>query len=70
MICGNQAKELPKTGDSDKYRCETCGEYGISGTVPALERWKNLSRDGRLRALATAKMAKPGEMPIITDYSF
>jgi hypothetical protein len=70
-ICGKTANPLPRTFDGDGFRCASCGDYGISGTVLVLERWKNLGPMQRLQALANAKVqAKPGKLPIITDYSF
>jgi hypothetical protein len=70
-ICGNQADPLPRTFDGDGFRCASCGDYGISGSVPGLESWKNLGPSQKLQALANAKMqAKPGKLPIITSYSF
>jgi hypothetical protein len=70
-VCGNKADPLPRTFDGDGFRCASCGDYGISGTVPALEKWKNLGPSQRLEALANAKkQAKPGKLPIITSYSF
>jgi hypothetical protein len=70
-VCGNSAESLPRTFDGDAFRCKTCGDYGISGTVLVLEKWKNLGLMGRLQALANAKVrTKPGTMPIVTDYSF
>jgi hypothetical protein len=70
-ICGNHADPLPRTFDGDGFRCATCGDYGISGTVLSLERWKNLRSEQRVQALKNAKtQAKPGKLPIITDYSF
>ena len=70
-ICGNHADPLPRTFDGDAFRCATCGDYGISGTILVLEKWKNLGPTQRLQALANAKVqAKPGKLPIITDYSF
>ena len=70
-ICGNQADPLPRTFDGDGFRCASCGDYEISGTVLRLESWKNLGPVQRLQALGNAKMqAKPGKLPIVTSYSF
>jgi hypothetical protein len=70
-ICGSHADPLPRTFDGDGYRCGTCGDYGIAGTILGLERWENLDRGGRLQALSSAKtQAKPGKLSIITSYSF
>jgi hypothetical protein len=70
-VCGSPAEPLPRTFEGDGYRCKACGDFGISGTVPSLEKWEKLDRGGRLQALATAKsQAKPGELPKITSYSF
>jgi hypothetical protein len=70
-ICGNHADPLPTTFDGDGYRCGTCGDYGIAGTLLGLEKWENLDRSGRLQALSSAKMqAELGKLPKITSYSF
>jgi hypothetical protein len=70
MICGSEAEQLPRLLDGDGFRCAgTCGPYEMSGTVPALDQWKNLSGTGRLQALAKAKTnALPGKLPKITSY--
>jgi hypothetical protein len=70
-ICGKHADSLPRTFDGDGFRCVSCGDYRISGTVLRLESWKNLGPSQRLQALANAKaQAKPGKLPIITSYSY
>jgi hypothetical protein len=70
-ICGGHADPLPRTFDGKGFRCATCGDYGIAGTVLSLETWENLGPSQRLQALTNAKtQAKPGKLPIITSYSF
>jgi hypothetical protein len=70
-ICGNQAAPLPRTFDGEGFRCVTCGDYGIAGSVLASESWENLGLSQRLQALTNAKMkAEPGKLPKITTYSF
>jgi len=70
-ICGKQADALPRLVDAEGFRCASCGDYEISGTVLRLDSWKNLGPGQRLQALANAKMqAKPGKLPIVTSYSF
>jgi hypothetical protein len=68
-ICGSHAEELPRTFDGDGFRCVTCGDYIIAGTVLRLEQWKNLGPSQRLQALTKAKLeAQPGKLPKITSY--
>jgi hypothetical protein len=70
-ICGNHAEPLPRTFDGDGFRCATCGDYGIVGSVLSLDSWENLSHSQRRQALANAKMqAEPGKLPKTTTYSF
>jgi len=32
-ICGKHVEPLPTTFDGEGFRCDTCGDYGISGSV-------------------------------------
>jgi hypothetical protein len=68
-ICGKKAEELPRFIDGDSFSCVSCGAYEIVGTVLALDQWKTLSLNGRLQALARAKLkAQPGKLPKITSH--
>jgi hypothetical protein len=70
-ICENPVEQLAKTFDGEGFRCVTCGEYGISGTLLGSERWEALGSGQRHQALASAKkQAEPGKLPKITSYTF
>lgn len=70
-VCGTAGAEdiTVQTFDGKTFRCRTCGEYDVAGSVidpGALER---LSADARRGALQKAKgKAQPGKRPMITSY--
>ncbi len=47
IICKNPAMLLPKRGDREDFNCDQCRRFGISGTVIATEKFKNLSNQER-----------------------
>jgi hypothetical protein len=70
-ICGKHVEPLPTTFDGEGFRCDTCGDYGISGSVLASKSWEKLGSNRRRKALWNAKrQAEPGKLPKITTYSF
>lgn len=70
-VCGNAAADdIPsQTIDGDAFRCPTCGEYQISGSVYSRGLLKSLELSKRKDALARAQLqASPGKLPCITVY--
>jgi hypothetical protein len=58
-ICGKQADALPRLVDAEGFRCASCGDYEISGTVLRLESWKNLR--ARPKTTSIGKCQDAGE---------
>jgi hypothetical protein len=68
-ICGLNAGELPKTGDSEGYDCPRHGRFKVSGTVLGSTLSKSVGQWEA--ALQRAKdRAKVGDLPILTTNDF
>jgi hypothetical protein len=69
-VCGTVICSASTTIDGITIICPTCGEYDISNTVLASERWQRLEPEERCDVLLEAKRsAQPGDCPVIATYS-
>lgn len=64
-ICGAEALELPRTGDSRIIECPGCGEFRISGSAEQLLR--NAPLDAEQRANASGWLREHRETPITVE---
>jgi hypothetical protein len=65
-VCASQARNLtPNTLDGVVVGCDQCGEYRIAGG--AFHELTTLKPDGRVAALAAAKLASQAGWPLINS---
>ena len=70
-ICGENAGELPKTGDAEGFDCPMHGRFKVSDSVLQSEPGKSAGRGQWEDALKRAKdRAKRDELPVVTTYDF
>jgi hypothetical protein len=70
-ICGEEAEELPSTGDFQSIRCPKHNEFEVSGTAMSFRGGGRASPDSWERALKRAKLrAGSGKRPRILDDDF
>ncbi len=69
-VCGLETKDIAaKDFDGQHIRCPRCGDYEIAGSVYDNGAWDRLDSEQRKDALEKAKRnAKPGEVPLISNY--
>jgi hypothetical protein len=68
LVCGANAEHITSTIYGTNVVCPTCGEYGITGSVLAMDQWQALESQERNDALNKAKAsARPGACPMITS---
>jgi hypothetical protein len=70
-ICKSEAKSLDRTGDPEGFDCPRHDKFKVSGSVCAVDAYKNASREQWEAAFKKAKArTKPGEWPVIQTYDF
>lgn len=69
-VCEAEAEDTtPHTFDGDTVKCGFCGEFELTRSVPADERWTSRDRAERLAVLEQAKKkAAVGKRPRIDTY--